>query len=145
MKTRKAKPVTVEVLPSPARMLQATMDEATLQKLVQQKVAEILTARDDLIFEPFFRSQQVTFEIRRLQTVPEIKKWTVFYERYGCHHCGKSERPHGACGFCSTCRLRVYRQLRGIDRELIKESDGQENNAAGRALLRRGLQTSGKP
>jgi hypothetical protein len=136
MKTRKAKPVTVEVLPSPARMLQSTMDEATLQKLVQQQVAELLTARDDFIFEPFFRSQQVTFEIRRLQTVPEIKKWSVFYERHGCHHCGKSERTHAACGFCSACRPRVYGQLRGIERELMKESDVQENNTAGRALLR---------
>src|ERR1700732_907095 len=119
MKTRKAKPVTVEVLPSPARMLQSTMDEATLQKLVQQKVAEILAARDDFIFEPFFRSRQVTFEIRRLQTVPEIKKWAVFYQRHGCLRCGKSERPHASCGVCSACRTWVHKELLGIVRELM--------------------------
>jgi hypothetical protein len=110
MKPHKAKPVTVEVLPSPARMLQATMDEATLQKLVQQKVAEILTARDEFIFEPFFRSQQVTFEIRRLQTVPELKKWSLFYERHGCLCCGKSERP--ACGLWDVRRVSYTRSQR---------------------------------
>jgi len=136
MKTRKAKPVAVEVLPSPARMLQATMDEATLQKLVDQRVAELLTAKEDLIFEPFFRSRQVSFAIWRLQSVPEMKKWSVYYERHGCYHCGKSERPHASCGVCSACRQWTQKELMGIVQELIKESDGQENNTAGRALLR---------
>ena len=140
MKARKAKTVTVEVLPSPARALQATMDEPTLQKLlqklVQEQVAKALTAGEDSIFEPFFRSRQVSFAIRRLQSVPQIKKWSVYYERHGCVSCHKSERPHASSGMCPTCRHRVNDQLRVIDQELMKESDGQENNAAGRALLR---------
>ena len=132
MKKPKAKPVAIEVIPSPARI---EIDKVTLDKLVQQKVAEILTARDEFIFEPFFRSRQVSYEIRRLQTVPEYKKWSVYYQRHGCVCCMESTRPYVGCGMCAKCYDRVATRLRVIVRELIEQHDGNEGNVSGRTLL----------
>lgn len=129
---RKAKSVAVEVLPPPARTL---TDEAMLQKLIGQKVAEMLTNRDELLFEPFFRSRQLAYEIRRLQTVPERKKWSVYYERHGCLHCHESRRRYGGCGMCCNCYPSVSKDLRAIERDLIEQNDGNEGNVSGRALL----------
>src|ERR1700730_9590086 len=123
MNKPKAKPAAIEVIPSPARI---EIDKATLDKLVQQKVAEILTARDEFIFEPFFRSRQVAYEIRRLQTVPEYKKWSVYFQRHGCVCCSfedarrdrrESKRPsYGGCGMCARCWNCVSTRLRVIVR-----------------------------
>lgn len=134
MKKPNAKPVAIEVIPSPARI---EIDKATLDKLVQQKVAEILTARDEFICEPFFRSRQVSYEIRRLQTVPEYKKWSVYYQCHGCLCCGESKLPYAGtgCGMCARCYNRVTTRLRVIVRELIKQNDGNEGNVSGRKLL----------
>ena len=138
----KAKPVAIEVIPSPAR---AAIDQDLLDKLVQQKVAEILTARDEFIFEPFFRSRQVSYEIRRLQTVSERKKWSIYYQRHGCVCCKESKRPYaGGCGMCTRCYDRVIKDLRVIVRELIEQNDGNEGNVSGRALLAQ-FQTPEKP
>jgi len=39
------------------------------------------------VFEPFFRSRQVAYELQRLQTVSEQRKFTIYFERYGCLVC----------------------------------------------------------
>jgi len=91
---------------------------------VQQKVAEILAARDEFLFEPWFRSRQVAYELRRLQTVPEKQKWTVWYEREGCLACGGRERPHGGNGLCSNCYVRISQALKSIVRQLTEENTG---------------------
>jgi len=92
----------------------------TLDALVQQRVAEVFAERDEFIFEPFFRTRQVAYEIRRLQTVPEHKKWTVYFELHGCVACQKRDRPHNSNGFCNWCHARVFRQLTKIVAELMK-------------------------
>jgi hypothetical protein len=61
MKPRKLK---VELLPSRAEIVRAPVERAALDQLVQQKVAEILATRDEFLFEPFFRSRQVSVELR---------------------------------------------------------------------------------
>ena len=77
-------PVEAELMPSADMILRAGVDEKTLNRLVQQKVAEIMAERDVIVFEPFFRSRQIAYELKRLQTVPEQRKWTVYFDRYGC-------------------------------------------------------------
>jgi hypothetical protein len=60
--------VKVELLPSAESILRPGVDNAILDRLVQEKVAEIMAEREVDVLEPFFRSRQIAFEIRRLQT-----------------------------------------------------------------------------
>jgi hypothetical protein len=96
----------VELLSSPAAIVRAStgVDEAELHLLVQAKVAEIMAERDAVVFEPFFRSRQVAYELKRLQTVPEQRKFSIAFARYGCMICETRERIHAGNGLCTKCR-----------------------------------------
>jgi CxxC motif-containing protein (DUF1111 family) len=120
-------PVTIEVLrPGEIEARRPRTNLETLDALVQQRVAEVLAARDEFVFEPFFRTRHVAYEIRRLQTVPERKKWAIFFERHGCLACHKQDKPHGSNGLCSACHQRVFQQLKQIISELIQEPNARE-------------------
>jgi len=120
----------VEVLrPGEIERRRPRTNQETLDALVQQRIAEALAARDEFIFEPFFRSRQVAHEIRRLQTVPERKKWAIFFERHGCLACHKHDQSHASNGFCTTCHLRVFQQLKKIVTELMQERPEEVENA----------------
>jgi hypothetical protein len=77
-----------------------------LKTLVQQGIAEALATRDEFFFEPWFRSRQVSYEIKRLQTVPERKKWALFFGHHDCCPVtsGTSLTPRMACVTCATDR-----------------------------------------
>ncbi len=111
----------VELLPSSAAIVRARtgIDNAELKRLVQEKVAEIMAERDALVFEPFFRSRQVAYELKRLQSVPEQRKWSISFERYGCMICETRERIHAGHGMCDQCCSRWFRRLAQIIAEEI--------------------------
>jgi hypothetical protein len=137
MKTRNkcSGPVTVEVLgPDEIKTRCPHTQADALDLLVQQKVAEVLAARDEFIFEPWFRTRQVAYEIRRLQTVPERTRWSRYFERHGCISCHKQSQPHASIGFCSPCYNRVFQQLKKIDLELMQGRP--EEDYAARHYLR---------
>ena len=69
----------MELLPSRDTLIRTGIDEKTLNLLVQEKVAEIMADRDAFVFEPFFRSRQIAYELKRLQTMPERQKWSVHF------------------------------------------------------------------
>src|SRR5258706_16219837 len=120
---RRNEPITaIEVLkPGEMEPQRRPTNMETLDALVRQRVAEILAARDDLIFEPWFRTRQVAYEIRRLQTVPERKRHVRHFERYGCTYCHKRDQPHGAIGFCTRCYARMLQEYKQIDLEFANE------------------------
>ena len=111
---RKDNPSSIELIPSQSTMLRTGVNEAELNRLVQQKVAEIMADRDAFVFEPFFRSRQIAYELRRLQTVPEQRKWTVYFERYGCLICETQKRIHVGNGMCNACYARTFSTLQQI-------------------------------
>lgn len=80
----------IEPIPSASAIVRARtgVDETEPARLVQEKVAEIMAERDAVVMEPFFRSRQIAYELKRLQTVPEQRKWSVHFERYGCRTSG---------------------------------------------------------
>jgi hypothetical protein len=122
------KVVKAEILPSPESILRPGIDRAVFDRVVQQKVAEILAERDAAVLEPFFRSRQIVYELRRLQSVPEQESWRVFYERHGCLYCHTQERGHGGCGMCFRCYPRSLNERKAIIRELM---DHPERMASG--------------
>ncbi len=89
-------------------------DSELLARLVKEQIAEILTQKDKLLFEPFFRSQQVSWELRRLLTVPEWKKWGAYFDRWGCLRCRTKEKARAGCGFCGTCKALILYRLDSI-------------------------------
>jgi hypothetical protein len=111
----------IEVLPSPAEIVRwhSGVEKSELDRLVQQKVAEIMAERDAVILEPFFRSRQIAYELRRLQSVPEQDSWNLFFERHGCLYCHSKERIHAGCGMCVRCYPRVLKEKQAIIKELL--------------------------
>ena len=82
-------------------------------------VVKQLSPKELHLLEPWFRSRQESLEIKRTQTVPEQRKWSVYYERWGCVSCTKNKTPHRALGFCLTCYLRVSQRIK----EILKETE----------------------
>ena len=128
---RKNEPA-VEVLPSPAEMVRARsgVDEAELHRLVQAQVAEIMAARDAFEFEPFFRSRQVAYELKRLQRGPEQRTNAISFERYGCMICETRERIHGGHGMCVMCNAKWFRRRTQIVAEGINYQPAQAARGA---------------
>lgn len=126
---------TIEVLPSPHDVSQLPVKRSDLDRLVQEKVAEILHAREEFAFEPWFRSRQIAYELKRLQTVSEQQTWTIYYNRFGCLVCQTQMRAHGGRGFCSQCYAATQNRLKQIRGEQIREEVAQP--ARGRLRLDR--------
>jgi hypothetical protein len=131
----KNKPIEAELMPSADMILRSGIDEKTLNLLVQTKVAEIMAERDAIVFEPFFRSRQIAYELKRLQTVPEQMKWRTFFERYGCLLCETRKRIHVGNGMCARCYQNTFNTLKQIIREGIAGETARPSSRASRALL----------
>jgi hypothetical protein len=125
----------VELIPSPAAIVRARtgIDKAELDRIVKQKVAEIMAERDAFIFEPFFRSRQIAYELKRLQTIPEQEKWSIFYERKGCLACETRVEIHAGCGMCKNCYQRTFRELTQIVAEGMKGEPAKPGRGAARS------------
>ncbi len=85
-------------------------------------VVKQLSPAELKLFEPWFRNRQESLKIKRTQTVPEQRKWSVYYERWGCVCCKKKQLPHRALGFCLTCYLRVSQRIKEILKEAKRTS-----------------------
>lgn len=94
----------VELLPPPESILRPGVDKAILDRLAKQKAAEILAEPAAAVLEPFFCSRRVAYELKRLQTVPEQRKFSVAFARYGCMICATREAFHAGNGLCPQCR-----------------------------------------
>jgi hypothetical protein len=112
---------TVELL-EPTRTV-PNMSEA-LGKLVEQKIAEMMTGGEDSIFEPFFRAQAIAQAIKRQETVPQQNKWIYFFEDWGCMVCGRKNRQHSALGMCGTCYSRIAQRLKSSLRRAEADKPG---------------------
>ena len=123
----------VEILPSLEDMLRGPLRQDQLVRIVQKEVAKIMADRDAIAFEPFFRSRQIAYELKRLQTIPEQEKWSTCYERYGCLDCKTQERPHAGNGLCNTCRSKWFRRLAQIIAEGIKGEPARPGAGAPRS------------
>jgi hypothetical protein len=125
----------VELIPSPAAIVRARtgIDKAELDLIVKQRVAEVMAARDAFIFEPFFRSRQIAYELKRLQTIPEQEKWSTYYERKGCLRCETRLEVHAGCGMCTHCYQRTFTELTQIVAEGMKGEPAKLARGAARS------------
>jgi hypothetical protein len=107
----------VNLLPEIVDGTGASPRKSELDRYIQHKVAEIIAARDEFAFEPFFRLRRIANEMLRIQTIPERRKWQVFYQRNACMRCKSAARPHIGNGLCTECYPWVLRELNKIIRE----------------------------
>ena len=111
----------VEILPPEARLpASLPTTPAEMNRLMEQKFAELLARRDDGMMHPYFESRRVYQELKRHQSVPEQRKWAVYFSRFGCTRCKTKKRPHSSCGMCLRCKMQVAQQLKSIVKELSK-------------------------
>ncbi|HVA16237.1 MAG TPA: hypothetical protein VMV59_00850 [Candidatus Dormibacteraeota bacterium] len=103
---------------------QKQSDAELLERLVHERVDEILASREDLLLRPFFDSKRVSSELRNLQTMGERRKWPKYFESHGCLICETRDVPHCALGMCTTCHVRVARRIRAI---LAEDARAQES------------------
>ena len=94
---------------------------ANLEAFIERKMAEIMGADKTGIFEPFFQPKVIADAIRKLQTVPHQRKWTKYFEEWGCLICEKNDRPHGSLGMCAACHQRTQQRLAAILRFTEKQ------------------------
>jgi hypothetical protein len=106
-----------EVLPMPPAR---DVLDTRLRELIEQKLAEMMGG-DAGLFEPFFQPKKIADEIRKLQTVPQQRKWQHYFLEFGCLICRKKNRAHTSNGMCSACRRRTDARLRAILRTTEKE------------------------
>lgn len=118
---------TIEVLPSPAAIvrMKSGVDQAALAEEVRKQVVEIMAERDALVFEPFFRSRQIAYELKRLQSVPEQEKFSISFERYGCICCETQERIHAGNGMCNICHAKWFYRWTQIIAEGVHQLPAQ--------------------
>jgi hypothetical protein len=90
----------------------------------------------ELLYRPFLESRESTNAMLRLLPVDWRKKWTKYFERFGCLCCGRGNAEYASCGLCVACHSRISLRLRRILRELAEPGHAEEDNAR-RTELRR--------
>jgi hypothetical protein len=128
--------VRVEIIPSSRRSTPAEAAEA-LRKIIQSEFARCMANREDFVFQPFFQQQKVAHEIRRIQSVPEQRKWSLYFEEFGCLICGTRKEGHGSCGMCKSCKCRTFERLQTIIKRYRRKSEEHLDFPTDRAELAR--------
>jgi hypothetical protein len=125
----------MEVLASPQELLRTPGMQGEIRKLAIELAAQIIAEKEQAIWEPYFRSRQVAYELKRLQNVSDQNSWKIYYLRFGCMICETTERVHGGCGKCTRCYAYVLGRLKQIRGEQIR--DRAAHPARGRIRLDR--------
>jgi hypothetical protein len=118
--------VRVEIVPSTPLFKSREAAEA-LKNFVQAEFARCMANREDLVFQPFFQAKKVSDEIRRMQTIPEQRKWALYFKKWGCLVCRSQQAPHSSCGMCGDCHARTVGRLRGITERYRRKSEKHED------------------
>ena len=91
--------------------------QATIERMVRERVDEIMAQHDSQIFEPDFRAREVSVVILRRQSVFDRRKWSLYFEKWGCRRCDRNNVPHGALGCCGKCFRLIRQRLTGLKKK----------------------------
>jgi hypothetical protein len=110
----KKKTVSVEIvrMPSPSDI------KALVDQMVRERVDEALAVRDVPQIERGFHTREVSDELRKHQTMFNRRKWSLYFEKWGCQRCGRTKNvSHASNGTCAACAGLLRRRLVHIKRE----------------------------
>ena len=130
----------VEVLAPAAPNIRAQLDA-----YIEQKIAEMIGADFTGILEPFFQRKAIAHEIRKLQTLPQQRKWSNYFAEWGCLVCAKKDVRYQANGMCQTCHQRTLLRLQTILRFTEKERPDSPPFAPDRATDLARAAVEGRP
>ena len=115
--------------------------KAALERMVEQKIAEMMGNSQDGIFEPFFQAKAITHAIRKLETIPQQRKWHYYFEEWGCLICGSRKPGHRSLGMCSNCHhrttIRLQRILRHASEDRPEQAPARDLQDVARKALRK--------
>jgi len=111
-------------------------DLATLDALIQKRVAEA-QASQSAILEPWFQSYAVAQELRRHQSMFHKRKFSLYFEKWGCLVCGTKEKAHHSDGMCNGCFIRFVFRLKRLEEEYAKAHPHEYENQQVESLTSR--------
>ena len=106
----------VPLVQAPAVNLQAMLD-----RMVRERVDEILAMRAGGHVEPDFQPREVANDARIRNNVFEIRKWSLFFEKWGCRTCHRKNVAHASSGCCARCHNLVAQRLAAIKRDFYRD------------------------
>ena len=93
-----------------------------LEQIVQQRVDEVLAATNPGRFlEPEFRPQALVSAVMQRQTVWDRRKHSLYFKKWGCRQCARTNLLHSSNGYCKSC----FERLRGRYAALKQEWDAE--------------------
>ena len=103
----------VEIVPLSRQEINARAQlelRSVIAQMVDEGVKKAMSGNGAEL-QPFFGSKEVSYEIKRRQTVHEQNKFSYYFEDWGCMICGSAHARYLACGMCATCYARVKQRL----------------------------------
>lgn len=94
---------------------------AEMERMVRERVDEILAQRDGEMLDGEFSSMAVSTEITRRTMLFDRRKWALYFARWGCRGCRTKKRSHDGQGYCQTCYERIAQRLKALKRDWDRE------------------------
>jgi hypothetical protein len=135
-------PKKIDTVPAKIIPLNQTAENSTvaIARMIQGLVEKVLSGAD---LQPFFGTAEVSYEIKRSQTVHEQSKFSFYFQDWGCMICGSREAGHCSCGMCQRCYRRVRMRLAASMRKRQPaETSSRENFRDAVKLAREALAPS---
>lgn len=112
--SRKQKPV--EIVPAFEEAL-VPKASANLKNVLRGLIKEILVDEGAVSSGPAVETREIIVRTQRPLTVFDRKKWSLYFEKWGCRTCGKKNVGHGSNGHCAACNTLANNRLQQIKRE----------------------------
>jgi len=100
--------------------------QAAIDRMVRERVDAILAEHGAALLEPDLQSREVSYEIQRRQTVFERRRWSLYFEEWGCRRCDRKTVSHAGGGYCGRCYTLIFERLVRIKREFDAANPDKE-------------------
>jgi len=100
--------------------------EAILDRMVRERVDEILATRAAEKVEADFQPRDVANDTRIRNNVFELRKWALYFEQWGCRMCRRRNVSHASGGHCDRCNNLVAGRLGRIKRKFYEDDPDLE-------------------
>ncbi|HET6143869.1 MAG TPA: hypothetical protein VFE02_10190 [Candidatus Acidoferrales bacterium] len=112
----------MEIILAPPAAMEAPIAidnlEAAIESMIKKRVDEALSRIGMVeLDDPHFRPREVERKARQVENMFERKKWSLYFERWGCVLCGQKKAAHMHTGYCNTCAGRITQRLRLLKRD----------------------------
>ncbi len=100
--------------------------EAMITRIVRERVDELMVKVEGRQVEPDFLPKDVSVELQERRNVFERRKWSLYFEKWGCRMCSRKNVSHAATGHCARCHNLVAGRLALIKAEYERNNPETE-------------------